>query len=422
MLCGGRPLSGVTARLPRSLSLGPTGPNGRCDILRLTRPKVVAACFAAACFASHSVAGDCPADLNADGVVDGADLAAVLGGWGTAGSSDVTGDGVTDAADISIVLGGWGPCPTGSGVIERELAAISLSSYPWASFVQSFNRTSTVRIAVDPAQVPTAANATTDVFVVEDRSSLEWASNPTLTDVRGTPDVVTFGASIDASVLPLATTTLPATNGLNIGKGYDLVVDVNRNGLLDAGDLIDGAEGPGFWIVSDLTAAGPLAVSQINSFDTNYASIAAAMQLERIYYPTDIQNMTPVPLVRLHRPASGELGIHRDVAPERHRSRHRNGKHDDTAAHRCDHRPPSLDRRRGVQRKAGLVANHVDRPQPRWRGDRASIRPYLRRHVRAVELLTVEHQAPIEHRTDRLSRDQLGKPPQRSVSPDLRRR
>jgi hypothetical protein len=47
-------------------------------------------------------------DLNGDGVVDGADLGALLGGWAHPGPSDLNGDGTTDGADLGILLGNWG--------------------------------------------------------------------------------------------------------------------------------------------------------------------------------------------------------------------------------------------------------------------------------------------------------------------------
>ncbi|MED5507892.1 MAG: PQQ-dependent sugar dehydrogenase [Planctomycetota bacterium] len=56
----------------------------------------------------------CPADLNADGLVDGIDLALVLGYWGTDGVGDVNQDGVTNGADLAVLLGSWGDCG-GSG-------------------------------------------------------------------------------------------------------------------------------------------------------------------------------------------------------------------------------------------------------------------------------------------------------------------
>ncbi|MFO0872884.1 MAG: hypothetical protein U0575_02780 [Phycisphaerales bacterium] len=52
----------------------------------------------------------CPFDLNADGVVDGADLGILLGAWGGAQVGDLDGNGVVDGADLGLLLGAWGPC------------------------------------------------------------------------------------------------------------------------------------------------------------------------------------------------------------------------------------------------------------------------------------------------------------------------
>lgn len=56
------------------------------------------------------LAAACPADLNNDGEVNGADLGLVIGSWGTPGVGDINGDGNTDGADLGIVIGTWGPC------------------------------------------------------------------------------------------------------------------------------------------------------------------------------------------------------------------------------------------------------------------------------------------------------------------------
>jgi hypothetical protein len=57
----------------------------------------------------------CLADINGSNDVDGVDLAAVLGAWGTSGqgfyNTDITNDGIVDGADLAFVLSGWGPCP-----------------------------------------------------------------------------------------------------------------------------------------------------------------------------------------------------------------------------------------------------------------------------------------------------------------------
>lgn len=46
-------------------------------------------------------------DFNNDGTTDSADLAFLLGAWGTP-DADLNGDGTTDSADLSILLGNWG--------------------------------------------------------------------------------------------------------------------------------------------------------------------------------------------------------------------------------------------------------------------------------------------------------------------------
>ncbi len=49
-----------------------------------------------------------PADINGDGHVNGADLAMLLGGWGSYDQSlDLNGDCTIDAADLGVLLGGW---------------------------------------------------------------------------------------------------------------------------------------------------------------------------------------------------------------------------------------------------------------------------------------------------------------------------
>ena len=51
-----------------------------------------------------------PADINSDGVVNGADLAFVLADWGTRNAqSDINGDGIVNGADLAFILAGWTP-------------------------------------------------------------------------------------------------------------------------------------------------------------------------------------------------------------------------------------------------------------------------------------------------------------------------
>jgi len=57
----------------------------------------------------RQVAPPCPADLDGNGLVDGADLGLLLGDWGGPGG-DLDGNGTTDGADLGLLLGAWGPC------------------------------------------------------------------------------------------------------------------------------------------------------------------------------------------------------------------------------------------------------------------------------------------------------------------------
>ena len=56
-------------------------------------------------------AADCPADINGDGVVNGADLTLLLGDWGAMESvADLDNSGTVDGADLTVLLGDWGEC------------------------------------------------------------------------------------------------------------------------------------------------------------------------------------------------------------------------------------------------------------------------------------------------------------------------
>lgn len=249
-------------------------------------------------FASSAVAGGCSGDVDGNGEVSGSDLAGLLSAWGSADpTADLDGSGIVDAADLTVLLGSWGPCPPSSPT-ATELASVQAGVAPYAVHLNSFNFGATVNFAVDPVKFPDLAGDTVDVYLVANRTAADWAASAALVDVRGAAQTASLPTNPTTPNVALLMTGVTAGDGLNPGRGFDLVIDADRNGSLGAGDLIDGAgDEPGFWYVVDLAAAGPLAVTQIASYDVNDPDILDSMELERIYYPTSIASLGVRPLV-----------------------------------------------------------------------------------------------------------------------------
>ena len=204
-----------------------------------------------------------------------------------------------DGADLTVLISLWGQtCPPPQPTTDIRLACFPLTAAPYASFVQTFIAGTTVTIAVDPGLTSIQVGATADFFVVAARTTAQWAANDLLTDVRGAAQPITF-ASGGISANRFTVTggqTLSGDGGLSVGRGYDLVIDMDRNGRFSLGDLIDGGDDrAGLWISRDPTATGPLAVTTLNSYIAVGAT--AGFTLARLWYPTNIASMAPCPLV-----------------------------------------------------------------------------------------------------------------------------
>lgn len=250
-----------------------------------------------ACALTGSALADCGADVNGDGIVDSLDLGAVLANWGQPGTGDIDGDGIVGGGDMTIVFSSWlESCA--SEPTSIRLACVQLGQAPFASFVRVFVVGTPLSIAVDPALTPVTAGASADVFVVAARSQAQWGGNPILIDARGASQEITFAAgSIEANRFALTNTNgLAFDAGLAVGRGYDIVVDIDRNGELSAGDLIDGrGDESGIWWCRDPGAAGPLAVTTLSSYTAT--GVTAGFTTSRLWYPTTIATLGARPLV-----------------------------------------------------------------------------------------------------------------------------
>ncbi len=244
-------------------------------------------------------AGVCAGDFDGNGAVDGADLSVLLDAWGSPSAQhDLDGSGSVDAGDLSMVLNTWGACAVGAAPVEVAIACSTSTEFPFAIPFDSFNVGDAAYASVDPARFSDLAGQTVDLFVLANRSSAQWASDRTLVDVRGAAQPFVVAATLASSIASINLAGVSAGAGDSPGRGLDLVIDADRDGTLSPGDLIDGSgDGPGMWLVADLTANGPHAVTTLASYDINDPDVLDTMELERIYYPTDIASLSPRPLV-----------------------------------------------------------------------------------------------------------------------------
>lgn len=179
-------------------------------------------------------------------------------------------------------------------IVDRDqpLAGNPLAAYPFFEHVSAFNVDAPVSVAVDPALHPQVVGRTGDVYVTAKKTRAQWLADGTLADVSGGAETVAFGAGGLQVVEVAAPGVLSADAGLGLGVGYDVVVDLDQDGLFDGDDLIDGlSDEAGLYRVHDTAAAGPLAVTEVIYSGGTWLG-------QDLYYPTDIASLPgPRPLV-----------------------------------------------------------------------------------------------------------------------------
>jgi hypothetical protein len=178
------------------------------------------------------------------------------------------------------------------GPVEVQLAGRPLATYPFFEYSRAFNQGSDLYVSLDPAQHPALANTSTELYVVAAKTDVEWQQDARLIDVRGSSQALNIGApGVQANSFLIDAGTLNGTEGTGVGIGYDLVLDVDRDGELGAGDLVDGLSvEAGAYVVRDVTLPGPHAVSQIMYSGGSFLQ-------QTTYFPTDVASMDKLPLV-----------------------------------------------------------------------------------------------------------------------------
>ncbi|MFI4916076.1 MAG: GC-type dockerin domain-anchored protein [Phycisphaerales bacterium JB060] len=257
-----------------------------------------AAIAALTTFAGLAIAGPdttCRADLDGDGELTVFDFLEFQNLFDMGDlTADFDGDGELTVFDFLEFQNDFAQgCP--AEPISLQMAGEPLSDYPHFEYTRAFNEGRTVSMAIDPDRFPAIVGVTGDIYIVASKTELQWASDPSLTDVRGTPQEHTFSAlSIENAAVALTDSeTLAAANGLNISTGYDLVVDADRDGELGDGDYIDGlgvrpADTNGFSVFTDMTQMGPLTPTMIDT-STSRGSV-------RLNYPAELASEGPLPI------------------------------------------------------------------------------------------------------------------------------
>jgi hypothetical protein len=176
---------------------------------------------------------------------------------------------------------------------NTQLAGNALGVYPFFEFVRAFNEGSSVSVAVDPSTNPTLVGDTADIYLVVSKDGPGWDADPSLTDVSNDgPDTHTFVAgTIQSNTVVVDNGSLSADAGADIGVGYDIVIDLDQDGQLDADDLIDGyGSESGLYAVHDLTLPGPYSV-----IETLYSG--GTFLGQNLYYPSNVGSLGELPLV-----------------------------------------------------------------------------------------------------------------------------
>ncbi|MFO0980179.1 MAG: hypothetical protein U1E76_00265 [Planctomycetota bacterium] len=161
---------------------------------------------------------------------------------------------VTPSTSLDEVLIRIGPFP--------GLAGNPLARYPYFEYPRAINYNSSVSTALDPNRHAERRGLAYRAYVVHHKTPLQWAADPSLTDVTGGYETATVnGTTIQENTLLTwsGMTAADAAGGDRLGVAYDVVYDFGQDGNLDPGDLVDGfgETEEGFRLMPDTAVKGP---------------------------------------------------------------------------------------------------------------------------------------------------------------------
>jgi formylglycine-generating enzyme required for sulfatase activity len=207
-----------------------------------------------------ATAQSCTGDIFANGVVNGADLGAMLSYWGPRTSdpfsvaSDINGDGIINGGDLGALLSNWGPCAASiSGVIPTEGCFVGGTAI---TITGSYLGTATTVVTVGgvPATDVTANSLTRVTATIP--AGILGPATVLVTTAAGTytaPQMFTYMPASVSSVAPNAGTTAGGSQITITGAYLALTTGVSIGGTPCTGVTVVNAT-----TVTAMTPAGTL--------------------------------------------------------------------------------------------------------------------------------------------------------------------
>jgi hypothetical protein len=191
--------------------------------------------------------------------------------------------------------------------LVRELAGKSIGAYPYFQHVRTFNEGEPVRIAVDTRTDAFLAKRVVDAHLLAHEDLALALAGETLGSLAVSSRALALTAGgVKENIFLLDAGTLkgaarPDAQGvLQLGRGYDVVLDLDRDGRLEDLDVLDGSAAvAGFHVVEDFVSirqagtrrTGPYEVTEVLfNGGTNFTQ-------QDIYFPSEVSALGALPLV-----------------------------------------------------------------------------------------------------------------------------
>jgi hypothetical protein len=213
-------------------------------------------------------------------------------------------------AAVAFAQGGSGGRATPPSGLRRteplplDMAGKPIEQYPHFQHARTFNEGDPIHVAFDPKTVPRLSKRVVALHVIEhDDLPLLLAGQELATPARR---FQLTGGGVRENIFLLDAGTLSGTSSpdhegtLLLGKGYDIVADLDGNRRLDAGDLIDGSLArPGFTVVENFVDFRDQVARTTGPYDVKEALYdgGAPFEQQQIFFPANVSALGELPLI-----------------------------------------------------------------------------------------------------------------------------